>query len=146
MGTRVSECERPLPDLGRNGMGEARTVGSAGHSDATTRATRRTQKLPSLLSASMAAVERRNTAAGLDHGGELAGKKNQIGFFDRPDFLARAAGDSFLLQRQNHQAAAHQTSDGIVFVQGVLDAGDDAAGGVSSLVGKGDHCYNFYTE
>src|SRR5207237_6988930 len=77
--------------------------------------------------------------AEVDDVGELAGKKDQVGFLDRPGFLARAAGDSFFLERQNHQAAAHQTSDGIVFVQGVLDAGDDAAGGVSSLVGKGDH-------
>src|SRR5260370_41976948 len=38
-----------------------------------------------------------------------------------------------------HERGDDQTSDGIVFVQGVLDAGDDAARGVSSLVGKGDH-------
>ena len=77
--------------------------------------------------------------AGLNHGRKLAGEENEIGLFNRPGFLARATGDGFFLERKDHQAATHQTGDGVILVKSVLDAGDDAAGGVSSLVGVGDH-------
>src|SRR5437764_658985 len=45
--------------------------------------------------------------AGIDHGRELAGKEDKVRFFDRPDFFAGFTGDGFLLERQNHQTAAH---------------------------------------
>ena len=52
--------------------------------------------------------------AGLDHGGELPGEQNEIGFFDRPCFLPTSARRRFLLQGEDHQATTHEAGDGIV--------------------------------
>ena len=53
--------------------------------------------------------------------------------------LARTAGGGFFLQGEHHEPAAHEAGYGIVFIEGILNAGDDPAGGVASLVGEGDH-------
>ena len=45
-------------------------------------------------------LDQRN--ASLNHGGELAREKHEVGFFNRPSFFTAAAGDSFLLERQHH--------------------------------------------
>ena len=84
--------------------------------------------------------------AGLDHGGELAGEKNQVGFFYFEDAFSSFTGHRFLLKRKHHEAAAHEAGDGVIFVECVLDTGDDATGGVSGLVGKGYHCYIFHND
>ena len=41
-------------------------------------------------------LDKRN--AGLDHGRELPGEQNQVGFLDRPDLVLLAAGRGLLLQ------------------------------------------------
>jgi hypothetical protein len=50
-------------------------------------------------------LDQRN--ASLNHGGELAGKENEVGFLDAPRFLARFGGDGFLLEGEDHQPPAH---------------------------------------
>ena len=77
--------------------------------------------------------------AGLDHGGKLSGKENEIGFFDRPGFFARFGRGGFLLERKHHQPTTHQAGNGVVFVESVLNAGNDLPGHISGLVGEGDH-------
>src|SRR5437868_4819244 len=77
--------------------------------------------------------------AGLDHGGELSRKQNHVGFFDAAAVFALAAGFRFLLEGKYHEPAAHETGDSVIFVDGVLHAGYDPAGGVTSLVGEGNH-------
>src|SRR5262249_53491153 len=83
---------------------------------------------------------------GLDHGGELAGEKNEVRFFNFESAVTGLPGNGFLLKGKHHQTAAHQASDRVIFVKGVLDTGDDFTGGVSGLVGEGNHNYNFYTD
>src|ERR1051326_6196943 len=76
---------------------------------------------------------------GLDHGRELAGKENQVGLFYGSRLPARGTGGRFSLQRKHHQTATHQTGHGVVFVESVLDARDNASSGVARLVGESDH-------
>ena len=47
-------------------------------------------------------LDERNT--GFDHGRKLAGEEDEVGFFDRPGFLAGLAGRGLLLEGKNHQA------------------------------------------
>ena len=82
-------------------------------------------------------LHQRNT--GFDHGRKLPGKENEVGFLDRPGFLARFVGGCLLLEGEHHQPPAHQAGYGVVFVEGVLDAGNDLSGGVTCLVGEGNH-------
>ena len=77
--------------------------------------------------------------AGLNHRRELAGKQHQIGFFDVAAIFLFSAGLGFFLERQDHEPAAHETGNSVIFVNGVLHAGYDPAGGVTSLVGEGNH-------
>jgi hypothetical protein len=77
--------------------------------------------------------------AGLDHGRKLACKQNQVSLLNRPNALAGAGGRGFSLEGEHHEPAAHEARYGIVFIQGILNARNDSARGVSSLVGEGDH-------
>src|SRR6476646_10148597 len=76
---------------------------------------------------------------GLDHGGELPGNKNGIGFFDRPSFFAGLADVGLFLERKDHESTAHQAGHGVVLVDSVLDAGDNAAGSIAGLVSESNH-------
>ena len=58
--------------------------------------------------------------------------------------LPALARGGFFLQGKDHEPAAHETGYGVIFVKGVLDAGDNLAGGVASLVGEGNHSYGNY--
>ena len=81
--------------------------------------------------------------AGLDHRRELPGKQNQIGLFDRPALFLLAASGGFLLEGENHEPATHQTGDGVVLVEGVLDTGYDIAGRIAGLIGEGASYGNY---
>ena len=81
--------------------------------------------------------------AGVDHRGQLPGEKHQIGLFDRPNSFARSAARSLLLQRKHHEAATHEAGHGVVFIESILNAGDNPAGGITSLVGECDHTSNY---
>ena len=54
-------------------------------------------------------------------------------------FFLLTGGGGFLLEREHHEPAAHQTSDSVVLVDGVLDTVYDIAGGIASLIGEGHH-------
>ena len=77
--------------------------------------------------------------ARVDHGRKLARKKDEIGFFHRPNLFPTATGHGLSLKRQDHEPAAHETGYGVIFIQRVLGTGDDATGRVSSLIGEGYH-------
>ena len=50
-----------------------------------------------------------------------------------------AGHGSLLLEGEDHEPAAHQSGDGVVLVEGVLDTGYDISGAITSLVGEGHH-------
>ena len=75
----------------------------------------------------------------VDHGGKLACKKDEIGFFYRPNLFPTATDPRLSLERQDHEPAAHETVYGVIFIQRVLGTGNDATGGVSGLIGEGYH-------
>ena len=76
--------------------------------------------------------------AGVDHGGELAGKQNEIRLADL-SFGRADTSSSFLFDGENHPSAGHQGIDRVVFVEGLLKTGDRLARGVASGVSKGQH-------
>ena len=60
-------------------------------------------------------------------------------------FLRERLRCGFFLERKNHEPAAHETGYGVIFIESVLDAGNDLSGGVACLVGEGNHSYGNYT-
>src|SRR3954470_23654832 len=71
-----------------------------------------------LIIKSSESLDERDT--GLDHGGKLAGKENEVGLLDCPDFLLRLGGGRLLLEGKHHQPATHEAGDGIILIEGVL--------------------------
>src|SRR3954452_1284875 len=76
---------------------------------------------------------------GFNHGRKLPGKENKIRFFYFGRFFTRLPGARFSLKRKDHKATTHQTGHSVVLVKSFLNAGDNASGRVTRLVGEGDH-------
>ena len=51
---------------------------------------------------------------------------------------------AFFCSDKHHESSAHETGYGIIFVEGVLDAGNDFTGRIASLVGEGQSYYSNY--